>query len=131
MMRWITFTVPNTRQREHHISISRTKSSLDGDSIVFFDVSGAACIRFRRKNPCEAQFVERCLACEADSVGTVEFDGLPDGNERVILVDALDLYDGNPISVMCPLGPIRSLALPRSKLRLTQRKPMFCQKRIG
>jgi hypothetical protein len=34
--------------------------------------------------------------CEADSVGTVEFDGLPDGNERVILVDALDLYDGNP-----------------------------------
>jgi hypothetical protein len=43
------------------------------------------------KTPCEAQSVERCLACEADSVGTVEFDGLPDGNERMILVGRIGL----------------------------------------
>jgi hypothetical protein len=108
-MGWITFTVPNTRQREHHISISRTKSSPDGNSTVFFDVSGAVCIRFARKprakrksrSACLASAfsrgrgttarqgsegdavgtVERCLACEADAVGTPEPDALFWSNE--------------------------------------------------
>jgi hypothetical protein len=80
-MGWITFTVPNTRQREHHISISRTKSSPDADSIVFFDVSVAACIRFTYKKP-RAEPAERCLPAsasrprdEADAAGAVECDG--------------------------------------------------------
>ena len=118
-MRWITFTVPNTRQREHHISISRTKSSPDGNSIVFFDVSGAACIRFARKprakrksrSVClasafsrgrgttaregnEADAVgtmERCLACEAAAGGTPEPDALLWSNEPMGLMGLVRL----------------------------------------
>jgi hypothetical protein len=57
----------------------------------FLTFPGQFAFDSRDKTPCEAQSVERCLACEADSVGTVDFDGLPDGNERTILVGCIGL----------------------------------------
>jgi hypothetical protein len=105
MMGWITFTVPNTRQREHHISISRTKSSPDGNSTVFFDVSGAVCIRFARKPRAKRKSRSACLASafsrgrgttarqgsEGDAVGTAEPDALLWSNEPMGLVGRVRL----------------------------------------
>jgi len=67
------------------------KSSPDGDSIVFFDVSVAACIRFTCKKP-RAEPVERCLAREADAVGTVERIGHWWGNEQMGFMERMRLY---------------------------------------
>jgi hypothetical protein len=43
----------------------------------FLTFPGQVAFDSREKTPCEAQFLERCLACEADSVGTAERDEPP------------------------------------------------------
>ena len=52
--------------------------------------------------------MERCLACEADSVGTVDYDGRIWSNERIRLRGPMRLILQVPINRMCPLGHIRS-----------------------
>lgn len=57
----------------------------------FLTFPGQIAFDSRDKTPCEAQSVEPCLACEADLVGTAERDGLPDCNERMILIGRIGL----------------------------------------
>jgi hypothetical protein len=57
----------------------------------FLTFPGQLAFDSRHKTPCEAQSMERCLACEGGSVGTVELDGLSDGNERMALMRRMRL----------------------------------------
>jgi hypothetical protein len=57
----------------------------------FLTSPGQHAFDLRTKTSCEAQAVERCLACEADAVGPVEREGLSRSNEQMALMGHMRL----------------------------------------